>query len=137
GRAFNANQIGLLPVARSYQSVLTLAPGVMGDDGTGGKSVYGSSGIESGYVIDGVNTTSVRSGAAGKQLNFDFIDTIEVKSGGYEAEYGRATGALVNVETKSGGNEFHGGLGYFLAPKSLSSDPRDDDFKTKEDTLQK
>ena len=64
--------------------------------------------------MDGVNTTGVEFGIQGKELNFEFIQEVEFKSGGYEAEYGRATGGILNVVTKSGGNEFHGDVfGYF------------------------
>ena len=71
-------------------------------------NVYGSTGSENAYFIDGVNTTGIEYGAQGKNLNFEFVQEINVKTGGYEAEFGRATGGTINVITKSGGNEFHG-----------------------------
>ena len=53
-------------------------------------------------------------GNQGKQLNPEFVQEVEVRTGGYEAEYGRALGGSVNVLTKSGGNDFHGDLfGYY------------------------
>jgi outer membrane receptor for ferrienterochelin and colicin len=106
-----------LPSGRNYSSVVQVVPGTSTDnaDGNGsGLTVYGSSGAENAYLIDGVNTTNVEYGLQGKELNFEFIQEIDVKTGGYEAEYGRATGGIVNVITKSGGNEFHGdAFGYF------------------------
>ena len=64
--------------------------------------------------MDGVNTTGVEYGFQGKELNFEFIEAVDVKTGGYEAELGRATGGIINVITKSGGNEFHGDIfGYY------------------------
>ena len=66
------------------------------------------------FLIDGVNTTNVIKGIQGKDINNEFVQEVEVKTGGYQAEYGRNTGGIVNVITKSGGNEFHGGIfGYY------------------------
>ena len=53
---------------------------------------YGSSGAENNYIIDGLNTTGIEIGTEGKTLNFDFVEEIEVKTGGLPAEYGRMTG---------------------------------------------
>ena len=76
---------------------------------------------ENQYIIDGVNTTGVK-GHQAKALNNEFVQEVEVKTGGYEAEYGRALGGDVNVVTKSGGNEFHGdAFGYY---DSTGTSPR-------------
>ena len=89
-----------------------MAPGVTQD--TYGASMSGSTSAENQYIIDGLNTTGVEVGTQGKTLNFDFIQEVEVKTGGLGAEYGRMTGGAVNVITKSGGNAFHGdGFGFF------------------------
>jgi hypothetical protein len=95
-----------------------IAPGTSSDanpenTGQGTITVYGSTGNENSFFIDGVNTTGVEYGFQGKELNFEFIQAIEVKAGGYEAEYGRATGGIVSVITKSGGNEPAATFGYF------------------------
>jgi hypothetical protein len=95
-----------LPVARDFYGITKLAPGVTQD--TYGASIGGSTSAENQYIIDGLNTTSVQSGVEGKTLNFDFVQEVEVKTGGLNAEYGRMTGGAVNVVTKSGGNAFHG-----------------------------
>ncbi len=106
-----------LPTGRNYASVVQLDAGV-GTDGSDTRNtsitVYGSTGLENSYFVDGSNTTGVEYGSQGKTLNFEFIQEVEFKSGGYEAEFGHSTGGIVNVVTKSGGNEFHGdGFGYF------------------------
>ena len=94
-------------------------PGVQADFGeTQGRSlaisIYGSTSSENLFLIDGVNTTNVIKGFQGKDINSEFIQEVEVKTGGYQAEYGRNTGGVINVITKSGGNEFHGGVfGYY------------------------
>ena len=108
-----------LPTGRDYTSVVQITPGVSTDASNNNAdqttiTVYGSSGAENAYLIDGANTTNIEYGLEGKQLNFEFIQEIDVKTGGYEAEYGRATGGIVNVITRSGGNEFHGdAFGYY------------------------
>ena len=106
-----------LPSGRNYSSVVQIVPGTStdnADSNQAGLIVYGSSGSENGYLIDGVNTTNMEYGFQGKELNFEFIQEIDVKTGGYEAEYGRSTGGIVNVITKSGGNAFHGdAFGYY------------------------
>ena len=109
-----------LPVQRNFASVLLVAPGTNQD--AAGVTVYGSTGAENGYYIDGVNTTSIERGTQGKVLNFEFIQEAQVKTGGYQAEYGRATGGLINVITKSGGNEFHGDVFGYYEGSSIQDD---------------
>ena len=114
-----------LPTGRDYASVVQTVPGVQtdaADPGSNSISVYGSSSAENAYLIDGINTTNLEYGLEGKELNFEFIQEIEVKTGGYEAEYGRATGGIINVITKSGGNEFHGDLFGYFNDQSLQAD---------------
>jgi hypothetical protein len=128
GTNLGARAIETLPTGRNYASLAQVAPGTSSDahpENTGQSSitVYGSSGAENTFLVDGVNTTGVEYGFQGKELNFEFIQEIEVKTGGYEAEYGRSTGGIVNVITKSGGNEFHGDVFSYYDDDSLQSDP--------------
>jgi hypothetical protein len=115
-----------LPLGRNYAQAVEINPGVQQDSAdTQGRalsfSIYGATSIENQYLVDGVNTTNVIRGFQGKALTSEFIEEVQVKAGGYEAEYGRAMGGIVNVVTKSGGNEFHGdGFGYVNA-KSLTA----------------
>ena len=119
GTNMNAGTIQTLPTGRNYSAVVQITPGVSTDantDNAGQSSitVYGSTGAENVFYIDGVNTTGVEYGFQGKELNFEFIQAVDVKTGGYEAEFGRSTGGIINVITKSGGNDFHGDVfGYF------------------------
>ncbi len=93
---------------RGYQNVLDMAPGVV-DDG-GNPHVYGSSLGENVFLIDGLNTTDPVTATFGTNFTFDAIQEISFQTGGYEAEYGQAIGGVVNVVTKSGGNDFSGTL---------------------------
>ena len=117
GANVSAQAMQTLPLGRSYVAAAQVAPGTQGD--AVGTTVYGSSGAENQYIIDGLNATGVRSGTQGKALNFDFIQEVEVKTGGEPAEYGRLTGGAINAITKSGGNQFTGDVFGFDSPKSL------------------
>jgi hypothetical protein len=118
GQTLGTRSIETLPTGRNYSTIAQVTPGVSSDANPGASSVtgvygstisvYGSSGAENAFFIDGVNTTNAEYGFQGKELNFEFIQEVDVKTGGYEAEYGRSTGGIINVITKSGGNELHG-----------------------------
>jgi hypothetical protein len=113
GSSYSAKVMANLPLGTNYADIVRSNPGVNTDRGeTQGRAlaitVYGATSVENQYVIDGVNTTNVIKGFQGKAINGTFIQEVEVKTGGYQAEYGRALGGIVNVITKSGGNEFHG-----------------------------
>jgi hypothetical protein len=108
GANFTTEVIQQLPLSRDFASIALLAPGVTED--REGLKVYGSSGAENNYVVDGINTTNVEFGTQGKKIPMEFIQEFQVKTGGYEAEYGKALGGVLNVITKSGGNEFSGDL---------------------------
>lgn len=118
-----------LPTGRNYSSVAQLAAGTYTDDSdtrNGAITVYGSTGLENAFLVDGVNTTGVEFGSQGKVLNFEFVQEVEVKTGGYEAEYGHATGGIVNVVTKSGGNDFHGDAFAYLDRDSFQASNKHD-----------
>lgn len=125
GTNIDQRQIKTLPTDRNYASVVQVTPGISADvdpynptADTTAITVYGSSSSENSYIIDGVDTSGVEYGKQGTNLNFEFIQEVEVKTGGYQAEYGRATGGIINVITKSGGNEFHGdAFGYYDSDK--------------------
>jgi hypothetical protein len=113
-----------LPVGRNYANVVAVTPGAAED--AAGSTIYGSTGSENAYYIDGINTTGVELGQQGKQLNFEFIQEVQVKTGGYQAEFGRSTGGMINVITKSGGNELHGDVFAYYDADSLQADPSDE-----------
>jgi outer membrane receptor for Fe3+-dicitrate len=108
-----------LPVQRDFYSIARVAPGTTED--RVGTSVFGSSGAENQYIIEGLNSTGIERSEKIKQLNFDFVQEIEVKTGGLNAEYGRMTGGVINVITKSGGNNFSGSLFGFNEGGALQS----------------
>jgi Carboxypeptidase regulatory-like domain/TonB dependent receptor len=94
---------------RSYQSVLQQAAGVAAVPGSSGNpSVMGANFGQNNYMLDGVNTTDPVTHTHGSNLPFDAIQEVSTQILGKDAEYGRAIGGVVNVVTKSGGNEFSG-----------------------------
>jgi outer membrane receptor protein involved in Fe transport len=104
---------------RDYQGVLGAAAGSQGD--LMGVSFSGSTSLENHYTIDGLNTTGLTNGSVGSTLLTNFIEEIEVITGGYDAEFGRSTGGVVNVVTKTGSNDFHGSVWFNVAPGILEA----------------
>ena len=103
-----------LPAGRTFQSLTFLAAGAVDGELGQNASIGGASGAENRYLVDGIDTSDVSDGRIGTNVTFNFVQEVEVKTGGYEAEYGGAMGGIVNVVTKSGSNEFQGELfGYF------------------------
>ncbi len=129
GNNLTSRTIETLPTGRNYSSVVQVVPGTSSDADPKNQqqatiTVYGSSGAENAFYIDGVNTTGVEYGFQGKELNYEFIQEINVKTGGYEAEFGRSTGAIINVITKSGSNELHGDAFGYLDVNGLRASAR-------------
>ncbi len=120
-----------LPKTRNFNSLLALAPGVRlepksGTAGVGGISVDGASGSENVFIIDGVEVSDTLTGALRGAYNipFEFLSEIQIKSGGFESEFGGANGGVVNLATKSGTNAFHGELNYQFTSNQLNPRPR-------------
>ena len=109
-----AEQIDLLPRGRDFTTLVTQAPGANQESKLGGLSIDGASAGENRYIIDGIETTNLQNGLSGKSLIVDFVDEVQVKSSGYTAEYGGATGGVINAITKSGSNAFHGSGLFFI-----------------------
>jgi outer membrane receptor for ferrienterochelin and colicin len=112
GGNYTAEALSKLNVSRDFANIALLAPGVTTEgsmpNGNQGMKIYGASGAENNYVVDGVNATNIEFGTQGKRIPMEFIQEFQVKTGGYEAEYGKALGGIINVITKSGGNDFTG-----------------------------
>ena len=126
GATFNQDLIQKIPVPRDYQGIAFQAPGVV-VGGSGGleennPSIGGASLAENRYIIDGLDTTDPAFGTNRDQLAFEFIQEVQVKTGGYQAEYGGALGGVLNIVTKSGGNEIKGDVFAYYDDDSLQSE---------------
>ena len=125
GSNVSSDQFSNFPTQRTVQGLYTIAPTVTRSglrDATGrdrDPSVAGSSGPENNYILDGVNTTDPAFGGSGANLPFEFVQEVEIKTGAYGPEYGKSTGGIFNVITKSGGNEFHGDIFGYGTTKGL------------------
>ncbi len=129
-------QVTELPLnGRNYAALVTLVPGLsapnesgaFGTQGTGldshvDVSVNGNQSNANMWTVDGVNNMDVGSNAT--LLVFPSIDSIaefKVERNSFSAEYGQAQGAVINLVTKGGGNQFHGTGFYFLRDDSLNA----------------
>ncbi|MFL6211792.1 MAG: carboxypeptidase regulatory-like domain-containing protein [Pyrinomonadaceae bacterium] len=130
-------QVTELPLnGRNYASLVLMVPGVSPTNGAGGGatnvhgtgldshvdlSVNGNQSNANMWTVDGVNNMDVGSNAT--LLVFPSIDSIKefkVERNSFSAEYGQAQGAVINLVTKGGGNEFHGTAFEFLRNDALN-----------------
>ncbi|TMQ08665.1 MAG: TonB-dependent receptor [Deltaproteobacteria bacterium] len=119
GATITSDYTNNVPTQRTFGEVMARAAGAQGD--AYGVSFAGATSAENTYVVEGLNTTDTGFGTLSSNLPNEFIQETEVITGGYNAEFGRATGAIVNVVTKSGSNEFHGSVFGHLQPSALTA----------------
>ena len=105
--------------SRSFEGLAELAPGATED--RYGVSISGSSSPESQYVVDGLSVNDPGVGTLGTPLSVEFVKEVNVITGGYMPEYGRSTGGVLNVVTKSGSNELHGSVFANYAPGAFQT----------------
>ncbi|PZO63695.1 MAG: energy transducer TonB [Pseudoxanthomonas suwonensis] len=119
-------EIARMPVDQSLASVALLAPGVIGGNASfGGISFGGSSIAENSIFINGLNVTDFYRRHSFSTAPFAFFKEFQVKTGGYSVEFGRSTGGVINAVSRSGSNEFHGGVELTFEPKALRSSADD------------
>src|SRR5580698_1241736 len=138
-----------IPHGRSFQSVIQFAPaarneplmgnnsaGGYGGNGTGGSSpgstanggnfgfsVAGGSDSENSYLVEGQETANLIGGYSHTNVPFDFIQEVEIKNSGIQAEHGGALGGVVNVIMKKGSNQFHGSVFAQFENDALDANP--------------
>ncbi len=138
--------INEVPHGRSFQSVIQFAPsarneplegnGGSGFAGTGGCSpsgcsngqsvgyqVGGGSDSENSYLVEGQETANIIGGYSHSNVPFDFIQEVQVKSSGVEAEHGGALGGVVNVVMRKGSNAYHGSVFAQFENQGLDGSP--------------
>lgn len=126
----NQRSIDNLPInGRNFQDFATLSPGVIRDPRGGDLSVGGQRGTFNSLQVDGVDNNNTFFGQAlGRggvrppyQFSEESVQEFQVNQNGFSAEFGRAAGGIINVVTKSGTNDFHGGVFEYLRDESLNS----------------
>jgi outer membrane receptor protein involved in Fe transport len=136
GRTHQASTVGAAAVAnlpvngRNFIDFVLTTPGVSRDLRTGDISFAGQRGTLNSLVIDGADNNNTffgqtlgrtGSGRAPYQFSQDAVQEFQVNRNAYSAEYGRAGGAVINVVTKSGTNDFHGSAFEFYRDKKLNA----------------
>jgi Carboxypeptidase regulatory-like domain len=121
-----------IPHGRSFQSVIqfapaarneplmgnttisngsgSIAPGNGSNGGDHGFSVAGGSDSENSYLVEGQETADLAGGFSHTQVPIDFIQEVDIKNSGIEAEHGGALGGVVNVVMRKGTNKYHGSV---------------------------
>ena len=89
----------------------------------GGFQVNGASGAENSFTVDGVVTNSLINGSSRQNTVFEYLQEVQVKTGGIDAEYGGALGGVISAVTKSGGNTFTGEGHYYFVGSALGAGP--------------
>jgi outer membrane receptor protein involved in Fe transport len=108
GTNFKQDLIAMLPTTRDLNAVILKAPSVHPSGPNGNYSIAGAMSFESLYMVNGVNVNENLRGQANTLYIEDAVQETMVATDGISAEYGRFSGGVVNVITKSGGNRFSG-----------------------------
>ncbi len=138
GATISSELMSSIPLGRSFSSTLELAPGVVASGiGEANPSIAGASGLENVYVVDGVTINNTGFGTAGSftgaygalgtGVSFDYVKEVQIKTGGYEPEYGEALGGYINLVTKNGGNEFAGSAFAYYQGAGLEAERKSSD----------
>ncbi len=116
GTTFTKDLIDSLPLPRDLSSIFNAAPGMFE------RTSHGSDARSNEFVVDGVKMQDPVTGDPYQTVPWNAIDEVEIETSNQKAEYGAVKGALVQVITKAGGNNFSGGINLYYRDKSLQSD---------------
>jgi Carboxypeptidase regulatory-like domain/TonB-dependent Receptor Plug Domain/TonB dependent receptor len=118
--------IDALPKGTNFTSLLKTAPNVRPEPLAAGFQIDGASGAENVFIIDGQEVTNFRTGQLNTSNNipFELVQEVQIKSTGFEAEYGGATGGVINVVTAGGNDRFRGNFGISFVPSKLQGGAR-------------
>jgi hypothetical protein len=127
GATITPQQIREMPTnGRNYLDLMQLVPGVVvnrqanpGSDNS--TPVLGERAGNNNFLIDGQPNKDTVNGGAASQFNQETIAEFQVLTAGFRAEFGQASGAVVNVITKTGGNAYHGLASIFFRNNAFDS----------------
>ena len=122
-------QIESLPInGRNFISFSIITPGVttdrtpqQGASATSGLSFTGQRARSNNIMVDGLDNNDIVVGAVRATFSQEAIREFQVVTDSYSAEFGKATGGVVNIVTKSGTNEFHGNAFLYFRDESLNA----------------
>ncbi|MGB9402050.1 MAG: TonB-dependent receptor [Candidatus Acidiferrales bacterium] len=132
GGVINEAQVTTLPLnGRNFAQLALLNAGVSASGGGGGQqggeggvSGYSSNGQRStsnNFMVDGVDNNNYEAGSVAQLPSIDSIQEFQVQTNNYAAEYGRSSGSIVNLVTKSGTNQLHGSVYEFFRNNVLDA----------------
>lgn len=127
GKLIAPVEIKQMPLnGRDYLDLLQLVPGVAinraADSGSDtAVPVLGERAGNTGFMLNGFNNQDVFNGGAAARFNLEMIAEFQVLTTGYKAEFGYASGGIVNAISKSGANDWHGGLSIFHRHDALDA----------------
>lgn len=130
---WKVESVEALPLGRSFTSLFQLAPGVA--DNQSWAPNAGGNRQDNVYLYDGANITNPHFGYLSADFNQFDVEEVEFKRGGINAEFGRASGMVVNAITKSGTNKLSGNLRFILDPAAFTWEPKDPTLKRKNDAM--
>lgn len=124
--SLGAQKLALIPKGADFTTALKAVPGTRPDAVAGGFTIDGATNAENVFIIDGQEVTNYKDAGINNnnKVPFQLIQELNVKSSGFDAEFGGATGGVINVVTKGGNNEFHGEAGMGFTPYKLASENR-------------
>jgi hypothetical protein len=111
--SLTAEKLEMIPKGTGFTSALKASPGTRPDSLAGGWTVDGATSSENQFLIDGQEVTNYRNAGINTnyQVPFSIVQELQVKTSGFDAEYGGATGGVFSVVTKGGNNDWHGEFG--------------------------
>jgi len=122
----SARDIDTLPKGTGFASLLNRTSSVRSDAISGQFTINGATGPENSFIVDGQEVQNFRTGVlnTANDIPYQSVQEIQVRTSGFEAEFGGATGGVINVVTKSGTNNFRGEMGLMFNTARLNAGPR-------------
>jgi hypothetical protein len=125
GAVFSAKELAKLPVQTNLTSIILLAPNTTKADAAYGGASFGGGGVsENAFYLNGFPITNPLTQLGSMELPFGAIQSANVMTGGFGAEFGRSIGGVMSVTTKSGTNNWEAGTMFSLEPGRLRSSAR-------------
>lgn len=120
--SLSRDQYELLPTSRDFQQLTVLAPGVMFDTRSEtSPTIGGATHLENDYIIEGLSTRDPLTGSSATNLTMNFVDEVQIITATASAQYGRATGGIINVLTRGGSNDLTADVRLYFADAEWAS----------------